>query len=76
MLYTEVVTQIKKLSLAEKLALLKVLADSLASEETDTKERKRSLTAMYGVLHPDDGRIPTDEELKEEYIAYLLEKYQ
>ena len=64
------------LSQAEKLALLKVLADSLASEETDTKERKRSLTAMYGVLHPDDGRIPTDEELKEEYIAYLLEKYQ
>jgi hypothetical protein len=74
-LYTDVVTQVKYMSQAEKLALLKVLADSLSQEAPKT-ERKHTLKALYGALRPKDGRIPTDEELKQDYVHYLTEKYK
>ncbi len=74
-LYTDVVSKVKHMSQAEKLALLKVLADSLNQESPKT-ERKHTLKALYGILRPKDGRIPTDAELKQDYIGYLAEKYK
>ncbi len=72
---TEVVNKVQRMSQAEKLALLRVLADSLNQETLKTK-RKHTLKTLYGVLRPKDGRIPTDDELKQDYINYLAEKYK
>ncbi len=74
-LYTEVVSKVKRMSQAEKLALLRVLADSL-NQDSPTTKRKQTLKSLYGSLRPKDGRIPTDEELKQDYVNYLVEKYQ
>jgi hypothetical protein len=30
---------------------------------------------MRGILKPDDGRIPNDDEVKEIITDYLMEKY-
>ena len=74
--YAEVVVEVKRLSQAEKIALLKVLADSLNEGSQPKAERKHTLKMLYGALRPADGRIPTDEEIKEEYIQHLVKKYQ
>ena len=74
-LYTEVVNKVKRMSQAEKLALLRLLADSLDQEVPKTK-RKHTLNSLYGALRPKDGRIPTDDELKQDYTNYLAKKYK
>jgi hypothetical protein len=74
-LYTEVVSKVKRMSQAEKLALLRVLADSL-NQDAPKSKRKQTLKSLYGALRPKDGHIPTDDELKQDYINYLVEKYQ
>jgi hypothetical protein len=74
-IYTEVVRKVKKMSQTEKIALLKVLADSL-DQETPKSKRKHTLKSLYGALRPKDGRIPTDHELKQDYTNYLAEKYK
>ena len=74
-LYTEVVSKVQRMTHTEKLALLRVLADSLEQEVSKTK-RKHTLKSLYGALRPKDGRVPTDDELKQEYIKYLTEKYK
>ncbi len=74
--YTEVVSKVKRLSQAEKLALLRVLADSLLNQEAPKAKRKHTLKSLYGALRPKDGRVPSDDELKQDYIHYLTEKYK
>jgi len=74
MTYTEIVTQVKRMSQTEKLALLSVLANSL-NQQAAKPRRKHTLKSLYGALRPKDGRIPSDEELKQGYTHYLAEKY-
>ncbi len=74
-IYTEVVRKVKKMSQTEKIALLKVLADSLDQEAPKAK-RKHTLASLYGALRPKDGRVPSDDELKQDYTNYLAEKYK
>ena len=73
--YTELVSKVKKMSKAEKLALLRVLVDSLDQEAPKTK-RKQTLKALDGSLRPKDGRIRKDEELRQDYRNYLSGKYK
>ena len=75
MTFTQVVTQVKRMSQAEKLALMKVLADTLAYDSTHIK-RKHTLKHLYGVLRPKSGRIPSNRQIKKEYVNYLIEKYK
>jgi hypothetical protein len=70
-----VVNKVQRMSQAEKLALLRVFADALIQETPKTKH-KHTLKTLYGVLRPKDGQIPTDNELKQDYINYLVEKYK
>lgn len=74
MTYAQVVTQIKRMSQAEKLALMKVLANSLA--ETSAVKRKRTLGQLYGALRPQTGRRPSNKQIRKEYKNYLVEKYK
>lgn len=75
MTYTQVITQVRRMSHAEKLALMKVLADALAYESSRTK-RKHTLNHLYGALRPKTGRIPSNKQIKREYVNYLVEKYK
>jgi hypothetical protein len=104
--YTDWVTQVKSMTQAEKLALLRVLADSLSQNATmpmqkrakkhahgklrvnqiadpqETPERRAKRLAslpsaeeMTGVI-PVGNHVPTDEEIKEDYANYLVNKYK
>ncbi len=73
--YNEVVSKVKQMSQAEKLALLRVLADALYQEAPKAR-RKHTLKTLYGTLRPKDDPIPTDDELKQGYVNYLAEKYK
>ena len=75
MTYTQVVTQVKRMSQAEKLALMKVLADTLAYDSARIK-RKHTLKHLYGALRPKSGRIPSNKQIKKEYVNYLMAKYK
>ncbi|MCZ7549827.1 MAG: hypothetical protein M5U11_11875 [Anaerolineales bacterium] len=75
MTYAQVVNQVKRMSYAEKLALMKTLADSLVHEAPATA-RKRTLKHLFGVLRPKMGRVPSNKELRKEYRDYPGEKYK
>ncbi len=75
MTYAQVVTQVKRMSRSEKLALMKVLADTLSDESAPAK-RKRTLDHLYGALRPKTGRIPSNKQIRKEYVNYLIEKYK
>jgi hypothetical protein len=74
MTYAQVVTQIKRMSQAEKLALMKMLANSLA--EGSAVKRKHTLKHLYGALRPKTGRVPSNKQIRKEYADYLVEKYK
>ena len=49
-------------------------------EETEEQHRRRLAAilpaeAMTGVIRLKSGKVPTDEEVKEDYIKHLLRKY-
>jgi hypothetical protein len=75
MTYAQVVTQVKRMSQAEKLALMKVLADTLAYD-LPAPTRKRTIKYLYGALRAKTGRIPSNKKLRQEYHDYLIEKYK
>jgi hypothetical protein len=71
----EVVAEISKFSFEEQLELIELVSRNLREER-----RKRPYTGarageMRGILKPDDGRIPNDDEVKEIITDYLMEKY-
>ena len=89
-LYSEVVSKGKRMSQAEKLALLRVLADSLGDETSRQKRSKKALdfqpgrfkptkdSSLFGVLGAlrDEGKpAPNDEEVELMIADYLIEKH-
>jgi hypothetical protein len=77
MTYLEIASQVARLSLKERLLLLESLAHSVRQDLTAPVERQTgsSLSRVFGLLTP-EGPMPTDEELKEGYVDYLIEKYR
>ena len=68
----ELLIQIQKLPLEERLALLDAITRGVQEE---LRPRKRiPVEEIRGIARP-DGPMPTDEELKEDYTRYLAEKY-
>ena len=71
--HAELVIAITKLPVKERKAVRDAISKSIEDEQLEP--RKRSLSQqLYGIAKP-DGPIPSDEELKEDYIRYLTEKY-
>ncbi|HKC62684.1 MAG TPA: hypothetical protein VKB86_03560 [Pyrinomonadaceae bacterium] len=88
------VEEIRRLSIADRLALIEAIMRSLREDLELQKEgastgvaqsdqsKKQSMSEnriplsqrLYGILKF-DGAPPTDEELKDHYADYLLEKY-
>ena len=85
MTYTEVEAQAKQLSLKEQTLLIEALMrywreEALAKEEKRLSASPRSAEDEFsadrlsGLLKP-DGPMPTDAEIKTEYMNYLEQKY-
>ena len=86
MTYREIVAQAKELPLDEQWLVVKELLDALKMEtlaangRVSAEARQRRLAALppasvlLGIIKP-EGHIPTDEEIKEDYVNYLIRKY-
>jgi hypothetical protein len=74
MTYQKLLTEIGQLPLDERLALLEALTHSLRTELRPAPRGGASADQVRGLLKP-AGPLPTDDELKDDYIRYLIEKY-
>ncbi len=89
-LYSEVVSKVKRMSQAEKLALLRVLADSIGEETPKQKRAKKtadfqpgrfkpakdsSLFRVLGALRDEGKPAPNDEEVELMLAGYLTGKH-
>ena len=74
MTHEELIKEIKQLPVEERMAVIDEISQSV-QEETQSREARVSIVdKLYGIAKP-DGPMPSDEELKEDYIRYLTEKY-
>ena len=71
----EIVAAIPTLSFDERVGLLKVLTHSLHNAERRNNQRGVSASDLRGVLKV-GSPPPGDEEVKEAYTEYLMEKYK
>ena len=72
----EILPAMRRLTLDERLMFIEVLARSIRAELSapPTAEDAVPFAALHGALKQ-DGPMPTDEELKDNYVDYLIEKY-
>jgi hypothetical protein len=82
MTYQEIVNQARHLPEDERWLVVNELLRSLQVEAElkaqvgpkATADDEFSAERLRGILKP-DGPIPTDREIKEDYLNYLVEKY-
>jgi hypothetical protein len=70
----EIVKEIRQLPIAEREAVVEEITRSIREEIQPVETRLSIVDRLYGIAKP-DGPMPSDEELKEDYIRYLTEKY-
>jgi hypothetical protein len=70
----EIVREARELPVAEREAVLEEIARSIREELQPLETRLSIVDRLYGIAKP-DSPTPSDEELKEDYIRYLTEKY-
>jgi hypothetical protein len=74
----ELISEIKRHSLDERVLLLEALSKSAREDLVPNKgqavSRKSRILELQGLLKP-DGPEPTDEQIKEAHTDYLIEKY-
>lgn len=75
MTYQDIVSEMRQLPLREKLLLLEELTQTIRAELTPQPTRTgSSVDRVRGIAKP-EGPPPTDDEIKDSYVQYLLEKY-
>jgi hypothetical protein len=74
MTHEELIKEIKGLPLTGRLMVLDAISQSIREEERPPKSRVSVVDQLWGIGKP-DGPLPSDEELKEDYIRYPTEKY-
>lgn len=70
----ELIKTITGLPVEERIAVRDAISKSIDEEEPAPKKQRSLAATLYGIAKP-EGPMPTDEELKEDYIRYLTEKY-
>jgi hypothetical protein len=70
----QLLNEIERLPLAERVELLEVITRSVREELQPRARREGVVSRLRGIAKP-DGPPPSDEELKEDYTRYLAEKY-
>ena len=74
MTYEQLFAEARRLPVSERLRLLEAIARSLRDEGEVRPLRGVPASKLEGLLKT-DGPPPTDEELREDYVNYLIEKY-
>jgi hypothetical protein len=74
MTHEEIIKEIKELPLNGQLMVLDAISQSVQEEARPPKSRVSVVDQLWGIAKP-DRPLPSDEELKEDYIRYLTEKY-
>ena len=74
MTHEELIKEIRQLPVARKLELLQIISQDVQEETKPAAGRVSLVEKLRGLAKP-DGPLPTDEEIKEDYIRYLTEKY-
>lgn len=74
MTYQEIIAEIPRLSMHERLLLLEVLSRSLRADVHLPTPSPGSAERLAGIIKI-DGPMPTDEQIRESYTDYLEEKY-
>jgi hypothetical protein len=70
----EIVKEARQLPIAEREAVVEEITRSIREEIQPVERRLSIVERLYGIAKP-DGPMPSDEELKEDYVNYLTEKY-
>lgn len=74
MTYQEIIAEISRLTMQERLMLLETLSRSLRTEISAPTGSLGSAERLAGII-TSDSPIPTDQQLRERYTDYLEEKY-
>ena len=74
MTYREIVAEIERLPEAEQQALLLWLVKRARIEPRRVNKEIPPATLVRGMLKP-EGPLPTDQELHDDYVEYLIRKY-
>ena len=74
MTYREIVAEIERLPQAEQQALLLWLVKHARIETRRVKNEIPPATLVRGMLKP-EGPLPSDQELHDDYVEYLIRKY-
>lgn len=82
---TEIIEQIIHLPIAERVEIIEKISRSVKEDlnEIDAEEKELSIEertaivdSLRGIAAVEGKTPPTDEEIKEQYTNYLLEKYK
>jgi hypothetical protein len=74
MSYQDMLLEIPKLSVQERIDLMKALARSIYETPIDPAQAEATVHRLFGILRR-DGPPPTDEEVDQMRYDYLMEKY-
>ena len=74
MTYQELAKTIQTLSISERLSLLEMLTQSLQADFKEGEQAGSSILNLRGILK-NDGPTLSDDEIRESYTNYLIEKY-
>jgi hypothetical protein len=70
----DLIDEIKRLPLAQRVEILAAISRTVREERQARKSRESIVSRLRGIAKP-DGPPPSDEELQDDYIRYLMEKY-
>ncbi|MDY0020811.1 MAG: hypothetical protein RBT47_12515 [Anaerolineae bacterium] len=73
MLYQELVEEIKRLSLEDRLSLLELISRSVREELQSDKPQSDSFLHLRGILKP-EGPLPSENELADDHTRHLIDK--
>jgi hypothetical protein len=74
MTHKQLIEEIRQLPIEQRKELLEVLSRSLRDEAPSPEDRVGIVERLRGIAKT-DGPAPTDDDLKEDYVRYLTEKY-
>jgi hypothetical protein len=80
---TELIEKIIHLPIAERVEIIEKISRSVREDlrggkqnELSIEERQKAVDRLRGIAAVEGKTPPTDEEIKEAYTDYLLEKYK
>ena len=70
----QLINEIRQLPIEQRMELLEVISRSVREDIVPRLRRESAVSRLRGIAKP-EGPPPSDEEIKEDYIRYLTEKY-